>query len=112
MVTSQRRGEQIARIAAIYLAWLVAVALGIGVLIAWHSALLRLYVGLEMNKYGIAAFNNLVAITLALIWLVGLIALESWFRHAGDFPELGRRVGRTLFAELALALFAWVVGRL
>lgn len=109
---SQGRGKRVAAIAVAYLAWLATAALGIATMIAWHSALLRLYVNLELNKYGVAAFNNLVVIVLALLWLVALIVLETWYRRAGDFAELGRRVGRVLFAEIALTLLAWVVGRL
>ena len=114
MEASRRQGlgKRVAVIAAAYLAWLVSVALGIGVLIIWHSSLLRLYTGLDLSQYGLAFFNNTVVIVLALIWLVALIVLETWYRRAGDFPELGRRVGRIFFAEVALALLAWVVGRL
>ena len=112
MEASRGRGKQAAVIAVAYLAWFASAALGVATMIAWHSALLRLYVNLELNKYGVAAFNNTVVIVLALVWLVALIALESWYRNAGNFPELGRRVARILFAEVALSLLAWVVGRL
>jgi uncharacterized protein HemY len=95
-----------------YLAWFVSAALGVATMIAWHTALLRLYVTLELNKYGVAAFNNTVVIVLALVWLVGLVALEAWYRHAKDFRDLGRRVGQIIFAEIALSLLALVIGRL
>jgi hypothetical protein len=112
MEASQGRGRTIATTIAVYVAWLVSALFGVAVLITWHSSLLRLYVAFEWNKYGIAAFNNTVALVLALIWLVVVIVLETWYRHAGDLGNLGRRFGRVTFAQVALTLLAWVVGRL
>jgi hypothetical protein len=88
-------------IAAAYGGWLVAGALAVGVLVVWHTALMRLYVALRFDKWGYAAFNDTLVIVFLLAWLVLVVATESWFRQAADKGLVGRR-----FARLAVVLLA------
>lgn len=108
----QTLGRSALLILATYAAWLLSAVLGVGVLIICHSTLLRLYVGFGLDKYALAFFNNMVTITLALVWLVGVMILESWYRRAPDLGALGRRFGRLALAQIALAALAFGLGQL
>ena len=98
-------------ILAVYLAWLVTCVISGGVLITWHTALLRVYVGLHLNKWGLALYNNMVALTLVIIWLVLVIASEGWYRTSAGAGVLGRRVVRLLLGLLLFGLCGAVLGR-
>jgi len=112
MVAQQTQGRSALLILATYVAWLVTAILGVGLLITWHSAFLRLYVSFSFDKYAMSFFNNMVVITLGLVWLVGIMILESWYRHTPDFRALGRRFGRLTLAVIVLAALAFGLGQL
>jgi hypothetical protein len=96
-----RLRRSILPVAGAYGAWLATMALAVGVMYVWRAALLQLYVALQLNKYGIAAFNNTIVIVFLLAWLVMVVVTESWFRQAAEKGLLGRR-----FARLSLVLVA------
>ena len=112
MVARQSLGRSALLLLATYAAWLISAVLGVGVLITCHATFLRLYVGFGLDKYAIAFFNNMVVITLGLIWLVGIMILESWYRRSPDLGTLGRRFGRLTLAEVAVAALAYLLGLL
>lgn len=112
MVARQNPGRSALLILATYAAWLVSAVLGVGVLITCHSACLRLYIGFGLDKYAIAFFNNMMVISLGLIWLVGIMILESWYRRSTDLGALGRRFGQLTLAQVALAALAYLAGQL
>jgi len=80
-----------ATIAAVYGAWFVICAVGIGVMVVWHSALLRAYIALRWDKWGMALFNDTIVFVLVLAWLVFVIAIETLQDHAGAVVELDNR---------------------
>jgi hypothetical protein len=108
-----RLRRSILPVVAAYGAWLATMALAVGVMYVWRSALLQLYVALQLNKYGIAAFNNTIVIVFLLAWLVMVVVTESWFRQAVEKGLLGRRFARLSLVLLALLavgfLTEWVV---
>ena len=112
MDTPRRLGRTAANVAATYGAWIVTSVLGVGVFIEWHTALLRAYAALGLNRYGIAAFNNTVVIVLVLIWLVLVMATEGLYRRAASEGALGRRFLRTTLTQVALWAVAFIVARL
>jgi hypothetical protein len=112
MVPQRSPARIVAMVAATYVAWIVSCVIGAGVLITWHSALLRLYVIMGFNKYGGAFFNDMVVLSLAMIWLALVVLAESWYRRTANEGTLGRAFFRATMAELALGLLGYVVGRL
>ena len=112
MVARQSLGRSALLILATYAVWLLSAVLGVGVLITCHATFLRLYVGFGLDKSAIAFFNNMIVITLGLVWLVGIMIIESWYRRAPDLGALGRRFRRLTLAEVALAALAYLAGQL
>ena len=108
-----RLRRSILPVAAAYGAWLATMVLAVGVMYVWRAALLQLYIELQLNKYGIAAFNNTIVIVFLLAWLVMVVVTESWYRQAAEKGLVGRRFARVsvvLLALLAAGLLAqWVV---
>jgi hypothetical protein len=101
-----------ATVAATYGAWLVTCAISVGVLITWYNALLRLYIVMRFNKYGGAFYNDMLVLTLVLVWLALVVFAEGWYRRAGQEGTLGRAFVRATIGQLALGLLGYVVGRL
>jgi hypothetical protein len=98
-------------ILAVYAAWLVTTVLSVGVLIAWHTALLRVYVALQFSKWGLALYNNLIVLLVVTIWLVLVVASEGWYRQGASEGVLGRRVGRLLIGLLFFGVCGVALGR-
>ena len=98
-------------IAAAYGAWLVTMALAVGVMYIWRDALLQLYVALRLDKYGMAAFNNTVVIVFLLAWLVMVVLTENWYRQGAEKGLLGRRFARLSVVLLALLGLGFVIER-
>ncbi len=111
--TPGRLRRSVLPVAAAYGAWLVTMALAVGVMYVWRAALLQLYVALQLDKYGMAAFNNTVVIVFLLAWLVMVVLTENWYRQAAEKGLLGRRFARLSLVLLALLaagfLTEWVV---
>ena len=110
--TPGRLRRSVLPVAAAYGAWLVTMALAVGVMVVWRDALLQLYIALRLDKYAFAAFNNTIVIVFLLAWLVMVVITESWYRQAVEKGLLGRRFARVsvvLLALLAAGLLAqWV----
>lgn len=98
-------------IAAVYGAWLVVSAIGVGVMIVWRSALLRAYVALRWDKWGMALFNDTIVLVLVLAWLIFVVAIEGWLRRAGVAGALGRRFGRLLAIMVVAGLAGYALSR-
>ncbi len=68
----------------------------------WRSALLALFVRARLDKYAFAAYNDVVVIGLALVWLVLAVVTEAWFRESAGRRALGRMAVRTDGAVVVL----------
>ncbi|NOZ28234.1 MAG: hypothetical protein GXP39_09310 [Chloroflexi bacterium] len=98
-----------ARYAAIYLAWGITGALGIADLIGAREAILRLYVMLRLGKWGYGAADKWLFVFFGLIWLVGILYMESYYRTGAAKGVLARRFLRVTLIELAILAVAWGV---
>lgn len=96
-------------IAATYAAWLIAGGLALAVCAIWHTALLNVYVALRLDKYGLAAFNDVAVIVIALGWLTFVLVTEARFRHAAAHGLLRRRFLRVVAVCAALIVMGWVL---
>lgn len=112
MIPQRSPARIVAMVAATYVAWFATCVISAGVLITWHTALMRLYIVMRFNKYGGAFFNDMVVLSLAMIWLALIVLAESWFRRSANEGTLGRAVFRATMGQLALGLLGYVVGRL
>lgn len=97
---------------AAYAAWLAHCAAGIGICILWQQTLLLLYARAGGDRWGAAAYNNLIVIVLVLGWLVLAIATEAWYRRGIADGTVGRRVLRLTLIEVAAAALAFFGGLL
>jgi len=96
----------VARYAAIYLAWGITGALGIADLIGAREAVLRLYVVLRLDKWGYGAADKWLFVFFGLIWLVGILYAEFYYRTGAKQGLLLKRFLRVTLAELAILAVA------
>lgn len=113
----QRWRRMLAFVAA-YVAWLVVSgAAGVILFFIWLPALLRVYTALALQIrsrqaiWAYAAFNNAVAITFALIWIVLVILGEAWLRSAAERGLLPRRILLIVLSEAIAGALGYLVVR-
>ena len=109
--TPGRLRRTILPIAGAYGAWLVTMALAVGVMYVWRSALLQLYIALSLEKYAFAAFNTRMVIVILLVWVGMVVVTEGWCRQAAEKGLLGRRFVRVSLVLLALLAAGCLVER-
>jgi hypothetical protein len=90
----------------------LTVVVAFGVSVSWHGALVRVYVALGWNKYGLAGFNYAVIIILITIWLVLVVATEYAYRRAAERGILINRAVWTLGILVALLGVGQAIDRL
>jgi len=97
---------------AAYAGWLAHCAAGIAICILWNQTLLLLYTRAGWNKYGAAAYNNLIVMLLVLGWLALCVGTEAWYRRGIADGTVGRRFLRLTLIEVATAALAFFGGLL
>ena len=107
----ETKGSTAALMAA-YGLWFLTMVVAFATCVTWHGALVRLYATLDLNKWGLSAYNYTVIIVLILGWLVLVVVSESWYRRAADEGKLIRRSARMLGLLVALTLLGMAIGRL
>jgi len=85
---------------AAYALWIGFSALGVWLIFALRSVLVRLAFVFRFNPWQVRAVDNFGFVTLGLIWLVGILLLEHRLREAVAKRRLWRRAAYVGLAEL------------
>ena len=96
-------------VVAVYGAWLVTAALGALIFYVWLGAARELYIRFQWDKWGFAAFHDVVAIVLALGWLGLVVGAEGWYRHAAGSGPLAGRFARLTVIQVVLLVAGYLV---
>jgi|YNPNPStandDraft_1061719.scaffolds.fasta_scaffold18811_3 hypothetical protein len=94
------------RVLGLYAAWLASCGIGLLNLIAMREAVLDLYVALRLSKWGYGAVANWSMFLFGLVWLVGAIYLETYYREGAARGRFLRRFLRATAVQAALLAFA------
>lgn len=104
------RGAAALYVAAAYGALLVAAVLAGGILAAWHTGLVNLYMAMRWGIWGFDAYVVILSILLVVAWITAITVFEHLFVKAGDFARLRRRALPIVLVEsVVLALSVAVV---
>lgn len=99
----------IPRIVVAYAVWLVTLALSAALFMVWRSALLQLYLRAQLDKWAFRFFDNAATVFLGLVWLIVVIATESWFRQLANSGRLRRTAGRFLLGEAVAVVVGYLI---
>ena len=92
-----------------YAAWLASCGIGLLNLISMREAVLDLYVALRLSKWGYGAVANWSMFLFGLIWLVGAIYLETYYREGAARSRFLRRFLRATAIQAALLAIATIL---
>jgi hypothetical protein len=65
-----------------YLLVLVTGAIGLVTLLVANRAVTVVYLAMRLNKWGLAAANNISFLLFGLIWLAGILYTQHWYAQA------------------------------
>ena len=91
-----------ARYVAVYVGWLLSSALGLYVMLKAWEAVRAAYVALRLDKWGYGAASHFSILILGLVWLVGILFVEAYYRTGAEQHDLRRRFLRVALIELAV----------
>jgi hypothetical protein len=86
-----------------YAAWLVASALGLLAVIVCRAVINQVYALARLYVYGFRLTDQVALFLLGLIWLLLVVAGESYFRDGIERNDLRRRIVR-VFATLLVVI--------
>jgi hypothetical protein len=92
---------------AAYALWIGFSALGVWLVFALRSALVRLAFVLRFDPWQVRAVDNFGVVTLGLIWLIGILLLEYYLRRGVLKNRLWERAVRVFVALAALLGLAY-----
>lgn len=75
----------------VYLLWAVVILLALWCLVASRSAINIVYIVLTWNRWVLRAVDRWSLLLLGIVWLVGVIVTEAWFRDAAEKGVLWKR---------------------
>lgn len=99
----------VGRYVAVYVAWFAISAIGLLALVMWREALLSLYVAMDLGKWGFGAADKFSFLIFGIVWLVGVLYSENYFRVGADEGVLGKRIVRVVGIEAILLAIAFGV---
>jgi hypothetical protein len=87
---------------ACYGLWIGLSALGVWLIFQVRSSLFILAVLLRFNPWVVRAIDQFGIVTLGLLWLVGMLMLESYLRQGVVKHRLWKRAARVFVFEIAV----------
>lgn len=92
----------------IYSAWIVSSALGLLDFVLARQAIMNVAVK-YVGKWGRSAVVNFSMVIFGLVWLVGIIFLEAYYREGAKAGLLPRRFGKVTLYMVGIAAVAALI---
>ena len=98
----------VGRYAAVYLAWVASSLFGVYALLKSWEAIRQAYAFARPRSWAGGAVSSFTIVVLGIVWLVGVLYLEDYYRSARQPKLLPKRFRRVSLMEAAVVVTALV----